>query len=160
MTGRAAVVGLGNPLRSDDGVGPETVRRLAEAGLPDGVDALDAGIGGVGLLDLLGSYDRAVIVDCARMGLPPGTVRAFRPDEVADRGGAERLGMHDVDPLAVIALGRKLGMDLELTLVGIEPERMEPGETLSDPVRAAVPEAMKAALHALDVRTRDGENHG
>jgi hydrogenase maturation protease len=157
---RAAVVGLGSPLRGDDGVGPEVVRRLAEGGLPEDVDALDAGTGGVGLLDLLGRYDRAVVVDCARMGLPPGSVRSFRPDEARSRSGAERIGMHDVDPLAVIALGRELGMRLEVTLVGVEPERMEHEVGLSESVLAAVPEAMRAALHALEIRRRDGENHG
>ncbi len=157
---RCAVVGLGNPLRGDDGVGPEVVRRLAAGPLPEDVEVLDAGTGGVGLLDLLGRYDRAVVVDCARMGLAPGSVRAFRPEEAESRTGTERLGMHDVDPLAVIALGRELGMRLDLTLVGVEPERVEHGAPLSEPVRAAVPEAMRAALRALDGGSRDGENHG
>ncbi len=154
------VVGLGNPLRGDDGVGPEVVRLLDARGLPPGAEAVDAGTGGIGLLDVIGTGARVVVVDCARMGTPPGTIRSFGPREAASRAPSGRLSLHDVDPMQVLELARGLGLGLDLTVVGVEPETLEAGAPLSEAVRAALPAVVEEVLRLLEAPRRKDEAHG
>ena len=136
---RTVVVGLGNPLRGDDGVGLEVVERLQELGLPPRAAAVNAGSPGIGLPCYLEGYDRAILVDCARMGLAPGAFRVFRPEEVTSRRPAVTTSAHDGDPLEGLRLARALGRPVECLLVGIEPQTLEGAVRLSPAVAAAVP---------------------
>jgi hydrogenase maturation protease len=139
---RVLVAGIGNLFRRDDGFGPEVVRRLlASGGLPEDVRAVDYGIRGMHLAyDLLDGYETLVLVD-AVPGEPPGKVRVL---EVRDGDlGPGRLDPHGMAPVAVLAGVRDLGGRLPRTyVVGCHPADVEDGIGLSDPVEAAVPEAV------------------
>ena len=82
------ILGLGNPLRGDDGLGPRVVAELQRHRLPDGVAGEDGGVAGVGLLQYLEQWERVLIVDIAEMGRQPGEYVRFSPAEV-------RLGSKD-----------------------------------------------------------------
>lgn len=149
MSGRVLVAGIGNLFLSDDGFGPEVVRRLAEQGdLPAHVKVVDYGIRGMHLAyDLLDGYEALVLVDA----LPgDGAVGEITVLEV----GQEDLGSGDFDPhgmapVAVLASVRQLGGTLPATyVIGCRPANVEEGIGLSDAVAAAVPDAL-AAVRAL-----------
>lgn len=73
------VLGIGNVLMGDEGVGVEVIRRLREERLPDGVECLDGGTGSFTLLGPLEAARRVVLVDATVDGAPPGTIRRLRP---------------------------------------------------------------------------------
>ena len=75
------VLGLGNPLRGDDGIGSRVVEELIRRGLPEGVTALDGGTGGLDLLQVLEGWERVVVVDAADVGREPGQFVRFTPDQ-------------------------------------------------------------------------------
>jgi hydrogenase maturation protease len=150
MSRRILVAGVGNVFLGDDGFGVEVVRRLAGRGLPEGVEVVDFGIRGMDLAYALqDDYDVVVFVDATPRGEEPGTVYLIEP-EIEEDGGVA-LDTHGMDPVKVIKLARALGAKPTRTLVvGCEPQLVVSGEDyedmlmeLSEPVRAAVDEAVK-----------------
>ena len=150
---RSLIVGFGNELRADDGAGLAVVRRLAAAGLPDGVRAAEVGIGGIALLhELQDGCDRLVIVDAVRRGGAPGTVYVLTPvlpaagDALAIHGALA--DAHFAEPYAALVLARSLGvLPAEISVVGIEAgETDELSSELTPPVARAVAIAADRAL--------------
>ena len=147
---RVLVAGVGNIFLGDDGFGVEVVRRLAEREMPEGVEVKDFGIRGMDLAYALQEdYEVVVFVDAVPRGEEPGTVYLIEPEIEED--GEVSLDTHGMDPVKVIKLSRALGAEPARTLVvGCEPQVVLSGEDyddmsmeLSEPVRAAVEEAVK-----------------
>jgi hydrogenase maturation protease len=147
---RILVAGVGNVFLGDDGFGIEVVRRLAGRKLPEGVEVVDFGIRGLDLAYALQrDYEVVVFVDATPRGQEPGTVYLIEPEIEED--GEVSLDTHGMDPVKVIKLSRALGARPPRTLmVGCEPQVVVSGEDyddmimeLSEPVRAAVEEAVK-----------------
>ena len=139
-----AVIGVGNILYGDDGVGVRAIWELQKTPLASGIDLVDGGSMGVDLLEYLKAYERVVIIDAADMGLPPGTVKVFKPEQVASLKSDKVLSLHSADVLGVIELGKTLGEKLaEIHIVAVQPEFVGPREGLSDRVLRALPNAVE-----------------
>ena len=144
------ILGVGNLLRKDDGVGVQAVRRLQELALPGGVKVLDAGTAGIGLLDLLEGYERAVIIDAAEMGLHPGSVVKFRPEATQFRTPDLRLSLHSADVAGVLELARLLGKRLpELAVIGVQPRDTGWGTEMSVEVLAEMRHVVDLVLEEI-----------
>ena len=118
MPSRRLVLGLGNDLLGDDGIGLRVVGVLRHRPSLAGFDFETADAAGLGLLDLLAGYDQAFIVDCvAADGGPPGQVRLLHPEEL---GAPLNLSSHYAGLPEVLALGQRLGLSLpEVQVVAI-----------------------------------------
>jgi hydrogenase maturation protease len=156
---RTLVLGLGNPLLTDDGVGLRVARELRAllAARPE-VDVGEDYHGGLRLMERMIGYERAVVVDAIRTGGTAGTVRSLALDELPTRHGASA---HDADLSTALELGRRAGVHLperrSVLLVGIEAADVTTfGERCTAEVEAAVPRAVEAVLAALagDTATR------
>jgi hydrogenase maturation protease len=155
VTGRVLVAGVGNIFFSDDAFGVEVARRLAEEELPEGVEVGDYGIRGVHLAyQLLDGYDTAILVDATPRGGEPGTVYVIEPD--LEAGGDESLAAagiadaHGMDPASVLAYLKSLGGEVgRVLVVGCEPADTGEGIGLSEPVAAAVDEAMRVVVELV-----------
>lgn len=152
----AIIVGLGSPVLGDEGVGwrvVDQVALLSDAVHPD-ADLERVSSGGLGLLERLVGYDRAVIVDGIRTGnAPVGSVRTVPLERIRNRHGEHTASAHDVSFAAALAAGRALGAHLptHVTIVTIEiPSALAFGGHLSPDVAAAVPYAAAQALQAAD----------
>ncbi len=144
---RTVIIGLGNPLRGDDGVGPRVVAELRRRELPPGVEAVDGGTGGLDLLRMLEGWDRAVVVDAAEIGQEPGRFIRFTPGEPLLMEAKGRFSLHDAGLAEVLSLARVLGHPLPpLVIFGMQPERIGWGEGLSPAVEAAIPALVEAVL--------------
>jgi hydrogenase maturation protease len=133
---RILVAGVGNVLRADDGFGPAVAARLDD--LPDGVEVVETGIGGIALLqELLAGCDGLVLVDAVDRGAPPGTVFALEP-EVDD--AVHVPDVHLANPERVLAMAKAMGALPERVLVvGCQPADVdELSEHLSPEVQRAV----------------------
>jgi hydrogenase maturation protease len=134
------IVGVGNLLLKDEGVGVHAVRALERTQLPPGVDLCDGGVAGITLLDFFEKSSRVLLIDAAEMSLPPGTIRRFTPDEVQQGPEAPRFSSHDVGLLEVLRLAEALGRSPEeVVIIGIQPKEIAWGEELSSEVAAALP---------------------
>jgi hydrogenase maturation protease len=164
---RVLVAGIGNIFMGDDGFGVEVARRLAERELPRGAEVSDFGIRGLDLVYALGEgYDAAVFVDAVPRGEAPGTLFLIEPDlEPSDEPVA--LDAHGMDPVKVLALAAQLGSVPERVLVvGCEPTNVMTGDEeelvgeLSEPVMAAVDEAVALVESVLGELTKEGGGDG
>lgn len=153
------VVGLGNPLRGDDGVGWRVVDALRDA-LRDAlstdigpVELEQLAVGGLTLMEHLVGYRRAILVDALTTGLVPvGTVTCRPLAEVETRAAAHLDSAHDAPLPAALDAGRALGAALpsEIWTVGVEVvlhDRFD--DDLTPEVAAAVPTAVEACLGLL-----------
>ncbi len=136
------VIGLGNPLMSDEGIGIHLLQALsADAGRHPDADFVDAGTAGFKALHAIAGRRKAVFIDCAMMGEAPGTIRRFSPDEVRSRKALPRFSLHEGDLLDTLEISRKLGeCPADVVIFGIEPVSMAPGQELSDLLRSRLGE--------------------
>jgi len=136
------VLGMGNPILSDDGVGLLVADRLRESPLPQDVEVALSEVGGLRLLELVRGFTRVIIIDALRSpaesGRHPGEVHRY---EAKDFKGGHRYGSaHSIGLDTALEIGHKLGFDMpgEVTVFAIEAEDVETfGEELSPPVAAA-----------------------
>ena len=150
MTGRILVAGVGNVFLRDDAFGVEVVRLLAERPQPPGVQIRDYGIRGVHLVyELLNGYDLFVLVDAAPRGEAPGTVTVLEV-ELPTPDAQPVIDAHSLTPDAIFGLLSSLGGHPGRSLVvACEPAEVDAGMGLSDPVRAALPHAVRAVEEIL-----------
>lgn len=140
------IIGLGNPLMSDEGVGIRLLHELAArpSDLP-GVDFVDAGTSSMRALHAMAGRRKAVLVDCAFMGEKPGAIRRFTPDEAASAKRLPRLSLHEGDLMDAIRLSRQLGeCPPEVVIFGIEPAAVEMGNRLSGVCESAIGRYLEA----------------
>jgi hydrogenase maturation protease len=152
MAPRTLIAGFGNVLRGDDGFGVEVVRQLQAAGLPGpDVELLDVGTGGIRLAqELLGHYDRLIVVDAVAGSGPPGRVHVRAVESVEAAG---EIDLHLAIPSRALALAKALGaLPREIFFVGCVPgEVNELTMELSPPVRHAVETAVHRIHELLGV---------
>ena len=144
----AVLIGVGNPLRGDDGAGP-AVARLARQSAPAGVEVLEHDGEPASLLEAWSAASVAVVVDAVRSGAPPGTIR--RVDATAHPlpapGGAST---HGIGVAEAVELARALGrLPQRLVVLCVEGEDFATGEALTPAVRRALAPAAEAALAEL-----------
>jgi hydrogenase maturation protease len=144
------IIGLGNSILTDDGVGiyaVREVRRCLEACPVADVDVVETEVGGFSLMELMVGWDRIILVDSIQFdGLKPGTVVRINP---ADLHTSLRLrSVHDIDLPTVLELGRRLGLSMPeiVSVIGIQAED---ALTLSESITEAAERGMKEAVHII-----------
>jgi hydrogenase maturation protease len=140
------VVGLGNPLMADEGIGTvlvDALAKLAQDGKfpSEDVEYYDGGCGGMYLLHTIADRKKAILIDCCQMGADPGTIRRFTPEDVTSVKQMAHLSLHEVDILKVIELAKEIGQcPDEIVIFGIEPVSIEPQMHLNEPLEARLDE--------------------
>ena len=114
-------------------VGGFLVARLGElSGQYPGVEFVDAGTGGISLLHIMAGRSKVVLIDCARMGTEPGTIKRFGPDDVVSVKSLGHFSLHDADVLKIIEMAKLLEQCPEsIVIFGIEPELIALGQELT-----------------------------
>ncbi len=143
------MLGIGNILQKDDGIGVHIVNHIAEAGmeLPGDVELADGGTAGHDLIPLMQGRDKIIIVDALRADDEPGSVYRFTPEHLSERKGS--FSLHDVGIKEVIASLRILGEVPEIEIIGIVPEDIGTlGIGISDSVRESIPKAVREIFDA------------
>jgi hydrogenase maturation protease len=148
VTTDAVVIGIGNPFRNDDGIGPAVAALIEELRLP-GVRIVMSDGEPAGLLEAWAGTDLAVVVDAIhRVPAYPGSIHRLTASQLEDGGTAASshgLGMPDA-----LRLGRALGqLPRRVMIFAVEVADTGPGTGLSDPVSAALPEIVAAVMAVL-----------
>jgi len=148
---RTVVLGLGNLLLADEGVGVHAAHALAGLGVPEDVEILDVGTAILDALPALEDADRVIVIDAVKADGPPGSVYLLPLDRLLP---AEHIAsMHGFDLSRVVALlGRQ--QPPEVVVIGVEPARIEWSLELSTEVAEAMPSLLDAVRRQLVDRTR------
>lgn len=148
---KVLILGLGNPLLGDEGIGVRVVEELKKLELPNGMSVAEGGTRGLGLISLMEGYPRVILVDAADMGHPPGRVVRFTPSDVVFKTVEGPLSLHQVGLGEVLALARALEVaPAEVVIIGVQPGRIEVGAELSPEVQGAVPQIIRMILDEVD----------
>ena len=140
MKSDVIVLGIGNPLMSDEGIGGFLIKRFAEkqSSFPQ-IEFLDAGTGGMALLTIIEGRKKVVLIDCAYMNESPGTIKRFMPEDVESVKQLTHRSLHEADILKIIEIAKELGTcPEEIVFFGIEPEIVAQGEQLSDSLASKI----------------------
>lgn len=131
---KTVVLGLGNPIMSDEGVGPAIVQGFMDKAEDyTDIEFVDVGTGGFSLLYHLEGADRVVFVDCAKMGDAPGTIRRFTCDQVQTVKRLAHFSLHEGDLLTLIDKAKQLSQcPDDIVIFGIEPQLIDFGLSLTD----------------------------
>jgi hydrogenase maturation protease len=147
---RIVILGIGNLLRGDDGVGVRVIEALEQRDLPDGVECIDGGTGGPTLMVHFEGARALILIDAVNLDAEPGTIRVFGLEEIEPDPGGLPLSVHDINILPMLELSRKLNqLPPVVRIIGIQPERFDIGDRLSEAVQVAVPKAVNTALSEL-----------
>jgi len=151
---KTIILGLGNPLRRDDGIGPAVVEALRKShSLPEEITIIDAGTSDLEALLLMQGYQRAFIIDAANIGATPGDWRCIPIEEIClipnvlpHYGSFHNAGLKDA-----IALGEALGiLPKEIFIYAVQPQDLQISIGLSESNSAAVQEITKDLLERFD----------
>ena len=154
-TKQILIAGIGNAWLRDDGFGGEVARLLAERELPEGVQVMDFGSGGLDLAyEVMRGYDALILVDVSRQGSAPGTLYVMEASEDEVEGNIEdgqMLDPHGMDPQTVLRFVKYVGgWPGRVLVVACEPEVVEDvGLGLSASVSGAVGRAVDVVLDTV-----------
>jgi hydrogenase maturation protease len=142
---KVAVIGVGNLLMGDDGIGIHVVRELDKLKLPENIEVYDAMTNSFMVLEYMDGADKAIIVDAYRGDKKPGSIYKFRfnPDEHKYTDRME-LSLHDVDFIDALNSGRHAyNYPPEIVIIGVEPENVYLSMELSTTLKNAIPRIIK-----------------
>lgn len=160
---RTLIVGLGNPILGDDGVGWVVAKRVQETlnsrGVDDSQTEVDClSLGGLGLMERLVGYDQAILIDAIEMGLnPTGSIYQFDLDQLPGPTAGHSGSVHDTSLRSAIDMGRAIGLQLpcNITVIGVEAHtEYEFSDSLTPQVAAAVPLAAEAVVNVMKFQNR------
>lgn len=155
---KTLVLGLGNSIRADDGVGLYVSRAVRETVSRDDVDIKEASVSGLDILDILSGYDRAIIIDAVRTS--GGTAgQIHRLDPSAFQATRHSVNPHSADLATSLELGRRLGLPLpeDIVIFGVEVADTDTfSEECTAPVTSSIPVCASMVVKELTVpgRTR------
>jgi len=153
---RTLVLGLGNTLMGDEGVGVHVLRELEKRALPAGVECLDGGTGGFVLLEPLQSADRIVMIDAAADGNPIGTITRTTPRFSSEY--PPTLTAHDVGVKDLLDIFYTLGGNCEVILfaITIDPHQMIT-LSMSPVIESAAHDAVGLVVEELEEFAETGQ---
>jgi hydrogenase maturation protease len=146
---RTLVLGLGNPIRSDDGVGVVALRCLEEdPRVPGEVDLVEGGTKGLELVSYISGISRLLVLDAVDVGAVAGTIVCLQGRELGSLPGNGNV--HDLALSDILNALRLIDQEpLETVLLGIQPGTTELGTSLSKSVESALPQLVEAVIARL-----------
>jgi hydrogenase maturation protease len=154
---KTLVIGLGNPILGDDGVGWRVVEEIAHKTADrNDIEVDTVSLGGLSLMERITGYTRVILVDSFFTGKKPiGTISLFPLTELPDLSSGHTTAIHDTSLRNALNVGRSMEISLprdeDVLIVAIEAENVfDFSEILSPQVDAAVPQAVKAVLQLIE----------
>jgi hydrogenase maturation protease len=149
--GEVLVIGLGNPIMADDGLGVAALERLRQGwSLPESVRLVDGGTWGMNLLPLIEEADRVVFLDAIDAGRPVGALVLLEREELPRFFGL-KLSPHQIDLREVLAVAELRGtLPSDLVAIGLQPGRLEMSSGLSPEVESRLDDVLIAAVERLE----------
>ena len=143
------VMGIGNILLRDEGVGIRVIEAMRGMHLPPGVELVDGATGGLDLIDVIAGRRKLIVIDAAQADAGPGTVFRMRPEDLAPPGEGS-IPQHEMGLLETLRAAEALGSPPnEVVIFGVQPKEVCWGLDLSDELAAVVPQVIELVIAEL-----------
>ncbi len=153
---KIAIVGCGNPIRGDDGVGPRMIRKLWELGLPPNIKLVDGGTSGIDVIFHIQNMDKVIFVDACFTGEKAGTIYEVPVKEIEELPPLEEANLHSIKWFHAVAISKymikdQLPEDIKVYL--IEGKNFNIGEDLSDEVENSMNYLINRIIKECEIET-------
>ncbi len=154
---RTLILGLGNILLKDEGVGVRVIEQLQEQTLPDNVEVVDGGTACMDVLLTANGIERLIVIDAMRAGRKPGTVYKARfkahqrrqLEQIFSRGGSN-ISLHQMGLVEALAVAEKINCAPdEIVIIGVEPNQTDCGLELTEEVKSKLSEIVNTVLEEI-----------
>ena len=146
---KTLILGVGNILLRDEGIGVRVVEYLQQQTLPEGIELVDGGTAGADLIDVLADRKTIIIIDAVDSDKPAGTILKLTPDDLAPQS-PNPLSLHDLDIPQTLKMTDMLGCASKRVICfGIVPETVAPGLELSEKLSQLMPKLSHTILDLI-----------
>lgn len=143
------ILGIGNILLQDEGVGVRVIEAMQQMELPDEVELVDGGTAGADLVDIIADRRKLIVVDAIDAGSRPGTILRLAADDLAPEPEAA-ISLHQLGLAESLAMASQLDCaPQDVVIFAVQPGRIAPGLELSAEVAAVVPAVVEAVMAEL-----------
>lgn len=146
---KTVVLGLGNLLLTDEGVGVHVINRMMEMDFPPEVELVEGGVDGLRLMSVVVGTDRLIVVDAVKGGGSPGSIYRFGPEDIVSHTDTSKMSVHQIGILEVIRLSGLVGKLPKTTIIGVEPKSVEVGMELTPEIQSKVPRIIELVSNEL-----------
>jgi hydrogenase maturation protease len=148
--GKIVVLGVGNLLLADEGVGIHAIQALAEHELPPAVELVDGGTSTLDLLPHLHRARRVIVIDALKAGGTPGDIYRCRPEDLLE-SREKPMSLHQVDFLQLLDIAERMGYPIGPAVIyGVEPGEITWSMDLSPAVAAKMPRLLELVLAEIE----------
>ncbi len=145
MPGKTLVVGMGNLIYRDEGVGVHVIEAMKKVKLPHHVELLDIGTSTMDLISYLDDVKKLIVIDAMKAGQSPGTLYRCRPEDLLPKQEGP-VSLHEIGLLETLTMAKKKGLEIDTVVIGVEPVVFDWGMELSEEVRNRIPDIIDAVL--------------
>jgi len=143
--GKTLVVGMGNLLCRDEGIGVHVIQEMENMKLPNHIELLDIGTSTMDLISHLEGVEKLIVIDAMEAGGTPGTIYKCRPEDLLPKDEGP-ISLHDIGLLESLNMAEKMGMKIDTIVIGVEPKVLDWGVELSEEVKDKIPTIIEVVL--------------
>jgi hydrogenase maturation protease len=148
------ILGVGNLLLSDEGIGVHVANRMEQMDLPPGVKVIEGGTDGFRLMNVVTGAERVIVVDAVKGGGEPGSIYRFDIEDAPSSPDTYKTSVHQIGILEVIHFSEFLGKTPQATIIGVEPKSMDMSMELSPEIEEKVPRVIELVLEEVQKHLR------
>lgn len=145
---KITILGIGNLLLKDEGVGIHLIEALKKEQLPENVELIDGAATGFNLLPVIEGCDKLVVIDALKTEDTPGAIYKFDPQDVNFKRD-RNFSLHDVDFFQVLEFARKYKKLPQIVIIAVVPEEIDLGMELSDTVKKKMPKLTSLVMEEI-----------
>ena len=147
---KIVIIGIGNVLLKDEGIGIHVINELEKYKLPSNVEIYDGGTGGFKLIDLMHGANKVIFIDAVETGKAPGTIIVFKSEDVRLTYQKRKYSLHDTDLLEVLKMASLLDNTTEIKIIGIQPKKIKYSTTLSQELKDSIPNIINIVFKEIE----------
>jgi len=149
---KLTILGLGNILLKDEGVGVRVVWELEKKNLPGNIELVDAGTSGLDILSFIENVDKLIIIDAVKTAKTPGTLYRLDFKSLSELSHSQKLSLHQLGILETLQIAKKIGkLPEKIIIIGIEPKEIDWGLELSPEIEKKIPDLIDLVLKEIEV---------
>ena len=145
LKNKILIVGIGNLLYRDDGIGARVIEEMKKMALSDDLELLDMGTSTMDLIYHLDGVRKLIVIDAMKAGGAPGTIYRSRPEDLLPNEG-KPVSLHDIGLIETLHLAGQRGRKMETVVIGVEPKILDWGMELSHELKERIPAIIEAVL--------------